>query len=119
MSAPPLFIKRRGRIILSGVLAEEQLHIVLDCADACNAKVLNENLCHIGAEERRQSGTEVDILDTQVQQSQQYDNSLLLIPCDVVNNGQVVDVVQAEDLLQLQGNDRQGCLLYTSDAADD
>ena len=54
--------------ILSGVLAEEQLHIVLDRADACNAEVLNENLCHIGAEESGQGGAKMDILNTQIQQ---------------------------------------------------
>ena len=125
ISAPPLFIKRWGHIILSGVLTEEQLHIVLDRADACNAEVLNENLCHIGAEEGGQSGTQVDILHAQVQQGQQHDDRLLLIPGDVVDNRQVVDVVQAEDLLQLQGNDSQGVgvvaltgIQYTGNAAD-
>ena len=73
----------------SGVLAEEQLQIVLYRDDNCNAEALNENLCHVGVEESRQGGAQVDILDAQVQQDQQYDNSLLLISGDIVNNGQV------------------------------
>lgn len=34
----------------------------------CNAEVLNENLCHILAEESRQSGAQVDAIDAQIQQ---------------------------------------------------
>lgn len=49
--------------MLSGVLTEKLLQVILHRADTGDTEVLNKNLCHIGAEESGQSGTEVDILD--------------------------------------------------------
>lgn len=43
-------------------------------------KVLNEKLCHIGAEKSGQSEIEMDILDAQIKQGHQCDNSFLIIP---------------------------------------
>lgn len=42
----------------------------------------------------------VDILHAQIQQGQKNDDRFLLIPRDVVHNGQVVHVVQSEYLFQ-------------------
>ena len=52
-------------------------------------------------------GPQVDVLHSQVQQGQQHDDRLLLIPGDIVDDGQVVDVLQPKDLLELEGNDGQ------------
>ena len=70
-------------------------------------KLSTSTLATLGPEKGGQSGTQVDILHPLIQQGQQYDDRLLLIPGNVVDNGQLVDVLQSEDLLELQGNDRQ------------
>ena len=54
------------RRILSGVLTEKLLQVIFHRADTGNGKVLNENLCHMRAEESRQSRTEMDIFDAQI-----------------------------------------------------
>lgn len=84
-------------------LREEQLQVVLHGADSGDAEVLYQHLGHIGAEEGGEGGAQVDVLDAQVQQSQQDDDGLLLVPGNIVDNGQVVDIIKAKDLLQLQG----------------
>ena len=38
---------------------------------------------------------------------EQFDGRLLFIPGNVADDGQVVDVLQAEDLLQLESDHRQ------------
>ena len=38
---------------------------------------------------------------------EQFDGRLLLIPGNVADDRQVVDILQAEDLLQLEGDHRQ------------
>ena len=91
----------------SGVVAEKQLHVILNRSNAGDSEVLHENLGHIGAEEGGQSGAQVDVLDAQIQQGQQT-MTAFVVPGDVVDNGQVVDVVQAENFLELQGDNRQG-----------
>ena len=67
-------IIRASDIFGSGVFAEEQLHVFFRSADACDAEVFHQNLGHVGAKEVGQSGTHVDVLDAQVQQSQQHDD---------------------------------------------
>ncbi|GFI37989.1 hypothetical protein IMSAGC015_02178 [Lachnospiraceae bacterium] len=49
----------------------------------------------------------MDILHAKIQKRQQNDDSLLLIPRNVVGDGQVVDIVQTENFLELQSNDSQ------------
>ena len=43
----------------------------------------------------------------QAQQGQQYNNGFLLVPGNVVHDGQFVDIIQLENFLQFQGNDGQ------------
>ena len=50
----------------------------------------------------------MDVLDTQVKQGQQDDDRLLLVPGNIVNNRQIVDIIQVEDLFELEGDHRQG-----------
>ena len=49
----------------------------------------------------------MDVFHTQIQKAQQNDDCFLFIPRDVVDDGQVVDILQTEYFLQFQGNDRQ------------
>ena len=86
---------------------KKEFQIFFYCANSRNTKVLDQNFCHIGAEECRESGTEMDILHAKIQKRQQNDDSLLLIPRNVVGDGQVVDIVQTENFLELQSNDSQ------------
>ena len=67
----------------------------------------------------------MDIFHAQVQEGQQHDDSLLLIPGNVVGDGQLVDVRKTEDLLQLQSDDGQrvgivalACVQHPGNAAD-
>ena len=59
---------------------EQHLQICLRRGDGGDAEVLDQIVQHIGRDERRQSGTETDIFDAQVQQRQQNAHRLLLIP---------------------------------------
>ena len=44
----------------------------------------------------------MDVLLTQVQQGQQDDDGLLLVPSNVEDERQLVDVIEAEDFLELE-----------------
>ena len=50
----------------------------------------------------------MDVFDAQVEEGQKNDDGLLLIPGNVVDDGQVVDIVQAEDFLEFEGDEGQG-----------
>ena len=78
------------------------LYIFVYRADGAQAEVFLQNGEHIGRYEGRQRRAYVDVLDAQAEQCEQHDDSLLLIPCYVEGNGQVVDVVGSENLFQLQ-----------------
>lgn len=80
----------------------QKAQILLDTADPGNAELFDQHLGHVGAEEGRQRGAEVDVVDSQREQGQQHDDGFLLIPGDVVDDGQVVDVVQPEHFLSLR-----------------
>ena len=49
----------------------------------------------------------MDILHAEVEESQEHDDCLLLVPCDVVSKRELVHIVEAEDFLQLECNDCQ------------
>lgn len=49
----------------------------------------------------------VDMLYAQTQQGQQDNDGFLLVPGNVVHDGQFVDIIQLENFLQFQGNDGQ------------
>ena len=41
----------------------------------------------------------MDIFNTQIQKRQKHDDRFLLIPCDIVDDGQIVDVIKSENFL--------------------
>ena len=47
------------------------------------------------------------MLYAQTQQGQQDNDGFLLVPGNVVHDGQFVDIIQLENFLQFQGNDGQ------------
>ena len=49
----------------------------------------------------------MDVLHAQVQQSQENDDGLLLVPGDIESNRQLVNIVESKHLFEFQGNDRQ------------
>ena len=49
----------------------------------------------------------MDVLHAEAEQGEQDDDGLLLVPSDVVGDGQLVHVVQAKHFLQLQGDEGQ------------
>lgn len=82
-----------------------------DCRDivfhGCNrfdVEFLDQDVGDVGRQERRQGRAEADVFDAQIEQREQHDHGLLLEPGDVIGNRQVVDVVQAEDLFELEGD---------------
>ena len=83
-------------------------NLMAQCFDAGDAEGICQHLGHVGGEKGRQGGAQVDVFHAQVEQGQQDNHRLLLIPGDVIDDGQVIDVVQAEDLLELEGDDSQG-----------
>ena len=66
---------------LSGI--HEQFDIIVNCSDTCNTEFFNQHLGHIGRQETWQRGPKVDILHTQIQQSQENDDGLLFVPGDI------------------------------------
>ena len=67
----------------------------------------------------------MDVLDAEVQQGEQDDDGLLLVPGDIVGNRQLIDIVEAEDLFELQSNQREAVAVvalasveHARDAAD-
>ena len=90
---------------LSGI--HEQFDIIVNCSDTRNTEFFNQHLGHIGRQEAWQRGSKVDILHTQIQQSQENDDGLLFVPGDIKGNRQLVNIVESKHLFELQGNDRQ------------
>ena len=88
--------------------ANHALDVALDVRNAADAEGLDEHVRDIRRKERRQRRSEVDVLHTEMQEREEDDDRLLLIPCDVVDNRQFVHIGEAEDLLELQGDERQG-----------
>ena len=94
-------------------------------------KFLDKDFRDIRRKERRERGTEVDVLHAEVEQSEENDDGLLLVPRDIVGNRKIVDVIQAEHLFELQcdqcervgivalaGNRvRAGCRRYRRDSS--
>ena len=62
------------------LFVQQLLQILLRCGDGSDAEVFHQVIEHIGREERRQCGTQADVLDAQVQQGQQDAHRLLLVP---------------------------------------
>ena len=83
----------------------EEFEVALHFTDTTDAEVLDQHLGYTRRQEGGECRTEVDVLHTEAQQSEQYDDRLLLIPCDVVGDGQVVDIGKLEDFLELEGDD--------------
>ena len=79
-------------VLLKG-LSNQILDILFYGADTGNAKIIDEHFSHIGREEGRQRGAEMDVLHPKALQTEQHDNRLLLIPCDVIDDGEFIDVV--------------------------
>ena len=99
----------RGYILLHSLvhLNAKHGHIVCNIRDASDAEILHKDLCDIRGKERGERGAEVDILHAEVEQSEENDDGLLLVPRDVVGNRQIVDVIQAEHLFELQRDQRE------------
>src|SRR6266568_6896967 len=79
------------RLMRLYLLPENRLYIGVSRCDRSDVEVLDQEVEHVGGDERRQSGPELDVLDTQGQQGQQDDNRLLLVPGKDHRERQVVD----------------------------
>ena len=73
------------------MLAQNRLHIGFDRGDRGDVEVLHQEVEHVGGDEGRQRRPELDVLDPQVQQGQQDDHRLLLVPGEDHRERQVVD----------------------------
>ena len=80
----------------SRFFAKEKLYIILHRTNSRYAKIFHQHIGDIRAEESRQSRSKMNIFYTQIQQSQQYNDRLLLIPGDIVDNGKVIDIIQSK-----------------------
>ena len=79
-----------------------------DRSDRFDVEVVNQHLGDARRQEARQGRPKADAFDAQKEQGQKDGHGLLFVPGDIKGNGQLVDVGEAKDLLQLQGDDRQG-----------
>ena len=82
------------------LLINKSLDILLDSSNGSETKRLLKHLEYTLRNEGGQGGTDVDILYAERQERQQYNNSLLLVPRDVEEDGQIVDIVELEYLFQ-------------------
>lgn len=89
-------------------LSEECPDIVFHRADTRNAEVFHQHFRHGGRKEGGQGRAEMDVFHAQRQQGQQYDHGLLLVPGDIVHDGQPVHVIQTEGVLERKSRDHQG-----------
>lgn len=108
-----------------GALPDQLLEILIHRPDGADPEVLDQHIDHRRTDEGGQRGPEVDVLDPEVEQGQQHGHRLLLIPGDVEDDRQLVDVVEAEDLLELERDHGQAVgvvalpgVQYPRDAAD-
>ena len=49
----------------------------------------------------------MNILHPEVQKRQQHDDSFLLIPGDIIDDRQIVDIIQSEDFFEFEGDQNQ------------
>ena len=49
----------------------------------------------------------MDVLDSKIKQGKENDDCFLLIPCDIVGDRELVDIVKAKNFLELEGYDRK------------
>ncbi len=89
-------------------------HLGFHIADRLDIEVLNQHPGNIRREECRHCRPKADMLDNEGEQCQK-NHCLLLVPGDIVGNRQVVNIIKAEDLFQLQGdlNQRIGIVAQT------
>ncbi|MNY53154.1 hypothetical protein D3C86_1888870 [compost metagenome] len=80
------------------------LHIFLYGCNAADTEGIDQHLGHIRRQEGRKCRSEVNILHTQIQQCQEYNYRLLLIPGNIVGDRQIVNILKSEYFLELQGN---------------
>ena len=82
--------------------------VFLDGADGLDVEFLHQYLGYIGGKEGRQCGAQANALDAEEQQGQQHGHRFLLVPGDVVRDGQLIDVIQSECFLEFKGDHGQG-----------
>lgn len=81
-----------------------QVRSVVGGVGRMQLELLHQQVQHVGGDKGGQVRTQVDVLDVQVQQSQQDGDGLLFEPRDGVVDGQLVDVVHLQGLGQRQGD---------------
>ena len=89
-------------------LIEEQRQVLVCRADAGNAEFFHQHLRHVRGQKAGERWSQMDVLDSKVQKREEDDDGLLLIPADVIRDGQLVHVVKAENLLELQRDKSEG-----------
>ena len=71
--------------------------------DGGDAKGIYEDVGNVRRQERRECRPQVDVLDTQVKECKEDDDGLLLVPCDVVSDREIVEVFETEGFLESKG----------------
>lgn len=73
-------------------LIKESMDVFLDSFDTCDTEVFNQDLCHIRREEGRECWSKMNVFYAQVKKRKKNDDCFLLIPGDVVNDRQIIDI---------------------------
>ena len=81
-------------------IVDEGFDILLDCRDCPDVELILKHFQDIRGEKGREGRTGVDILDSEVKEGEQDDDSLLLIPCDIENDRKIVDAVDFKGILR-------------------
>ena len=84
------------------VVVYERRDILVNGRDCADVEILFKNFENVGGEEGRECGAGVDVLYAEAQQSQEHDDGLLLVPRNVVDDGQVVYAVETKCVFQRQ-----------------
>ena len=83
-------------------------NILVHRTNGLDVKFFHQNLGHGRRQKGRKCGSKADALDTEGKQGQEHGHGFLLIPGNVLGDGQIINVVQTKHLFEFQGNDRQG-----------
>ena len=86
------------RILPAYASPDQDLQVFVHGGDARNAEVVYQNLRHIRGQEGRKCRSQMDVFNSEVEESQKHDDRLLLVPGNVEGKREIVDVIQSKDL---------------------
>ena len=89
-------------------VVDERRDVLVHGGDRGDVELLLKDFQNVGCEESGQRGASVDIAYTEREKGQEYDDGLLFVPGDVVDDRQVVDAFDIQRVFQREGYADEG-----------